>query len=249
MRSRPKNSIAGKVRKKISDSGPGKLWTYSEFREFPIMAVSAALSRLAKETVIDRVRKGVYFTPHKTRFGYLKPNPMEIAAAVLNSRGIEWVPSGLPAFNGLGLTTQVSPILTLDVPRTIYSLDLGAGNKINATKGIRLNFRKAVAGLGDKERVILDALRELHRIPGSSPAKVVSKIRNLFATKEYSFTKIASRALDEPPRVRAVLGAIGSDIGASRSVLASLKRSLNRSTTFNLGLGNALLSARDWRIR
>lgn len=249
MRPRDNNSIAGRLRRKIADGGPGTLWTYADFRLLPPLAVAAALSRLTKEGVVRRVRKGVYYSPKKSRFGELKPDPREVMAAVFKSRGIEWKPSGLAAYNGLGLTTQVSPTITLDVPRKIYSLEIGPGNKAHVTANVKLKVGRTVSGLSDEERVILDALRELRRIPDTSPAESVSKIKDLFATKKGSFSRLAVRALDEPPRVRAILGAIGNEIGASRSALVALRKSLNPITTFNLGLGTSLPTAHDWRIK
>jgi len=248
MRPRSDSSIAGKVRKTIAEGGPGKLWTFTDFRPFPPFAIAATLSRLAKEGTVRRVRRGVYYSPKATRFGELHPDPNEVAAAVFKNRGIEWKPSGPAAYNGLGLTTQVSPVLTLDVPKKIYSLKTGSGKTHQAIK-LYLRMSRAVSGLSDKERVILDALRELRRIPGTSPSEAVSKIKDLLVTGEHSFNRLAARAQGEPPRVRALLGAIGTEVGASRRVLVTLRKSLNPTTTFHIRVGNALPSAPKWQIR
>lgn len=242
MRTRSENSIAGKVRKRIEKGGPGTLWTYVDFRPLPFLAVAAALSRLAKEGAVRRIRKGVYYSPRNTRFGELSPDPASVAAAVLKNRGIEWKPSGLPAYNGLGLTTQVSPTMTLDVPTKIYSLMTNPGARL------RLRRDTTVSGLSDRERAVLDALRDLPNIPGSSPAETTSKIRDLFATGELSINRVGRRSMTEPPRVRALLGAIGSEVGGDHRVLASIKKSLNPMTTFRLGVSETLPKAREWRI-
>lgn len=243
MRTRSESSVAGKVRKRVEKGGPDKLWTYADFSSLPFGAVAAALSRLAKEGIIRRVRKGVYYSPKKTRFGELSPDPATVAAVLLKNRGIEWKPSGLPAYNGLGLTTQVSPVLTLDVPVKVYSITTGAGAKI------RLRPRTTVRGLSENERAALDALRDLPRIPGSSPAEATVKIRDLFAAKRLSFNRVARLSHKEPPRVRALLGAIGSEIRADQKVLTTLRNSLNSMTTFRFaGLNAVLRSASEWRI-
>lgn len=243
MRTRSENSVAGKVRKGIEEGGPGELWTYADFKTLPPMAVAAALSRLARERTIRRIRKGVYYSPRKTRFGELSPDPTSVAAALLKDKGIDWKPSGLPAYNGLGLTTQVSPTLTLDVPEKIYSLRTGSDAKLRLRPGIN------VSGLSSNERAVLDALRDLRRIPDSSPAEAVSKIKDLFVAKRFSFSRLARRSLNEPPRVRALLGAIGTEVGAERKALTALRKSLNPMTTFHLGVSQALPSATEWRIR
>jgi Family of unknown function (DUF6088) len=242
MRTRSENSVAGVVRKGIEKGGPGELWTYADFKTLPLMAVAAALSRLAREGTIRRIRKGVYYSPRKTRFGELSPNPTSVVAVLLKDKGIDWKPSGLPAYNGLGLTTQVSPTLTLDVPKKIYSLRTGSDMKL------RLRLGVSVSGLSDNERAVLDALRDLRRIPDSSPAEAASKIKDLFAAKRFSFNRLARRSLNEPPRVRALLGAIGAEVGADRKELAVLRKSLNPMTTYRLGVSEALSSAKEWRI-
>lgn len=231
------------VRKRITDRGPGELWTYANFKTLPPMAVAAALSRLVKEGTIRRVRKGVYYSPRKTRFGELSPDATSVARALLKDKGIAWKPSGLPAYNGLGLTTQVSPTLTLDVAEKIYSLRTGSHAKLRLRPGIN------VSGLSESERAVLDALRDLRRIPDSTPAETARKIKDLFAANRFSFNRLARRSLNEPPRVRALLGAIGTDLGADRRALTTLRKSLNPMTTFRLGVSEAFPSAKEWRIQ
>lgn len=243
VRTKSNNSVAGKVRTRIRRGGPGALWTYSYFRELPPLAVAAALSRLAKEGTIRRIRKGVYYSPRKTRFGELAPEATSVAGAVLKGKRMDWKASGLPAYNGLGLTTQVSPAVTLDVPKRIYSLRTGTGAEVH------LKTRATVSGVSAEERVSLDALRDLRRIPNTTPAEVLSKVTDLFRTGRLSFDRVARHSLDEPPRVRAILGAIGSEIGANPRDLDRLRKSLNPVTTFHVGLGESLPRAREWRIR
>jgi hypothetical protein len=242
MRTRSENSVAGMVRKGIEEAGPGELWTYADFKTLPPMAVAAALSRMTAEGAIRRIRKGVYYSPRKTRFGEISPDPTSIAATLLRNKGIKWKPSGLPAYNGLGLTTQVSPVLTLDMTEKIYSLRTGSNAKLRLRPGV------SVSGLSDNERAVLDALRDLRRIP-ASPAEVVRKIRDMFAAKRFSFSRLARRALNEPPRVRALLGAIGAELGADRKALTALRKSLNPMTTFRLGVAEALPHASEWQIQ
>ncbi len=243
MRTRSENSVAGKVRRRMERGGPGKLWTYSDFKPLPLLAVAAALSRMTAEGVIRRIRKGVYYSPRKTRFGEISPDPTSVAATLLRDKGIKWKPSGLPAYNGLGLTTQVSPVLTLDIREKIYSLRIGSDAKLRLRPGV------SVSGLSDNERAVLDALRDLRRIPDSSPAEAVSKIRDLFAARRFSFSRVARRSFNEPPRVRALLGAIGSELRADRKALTALRKSLNPMTTFRLGVNRVLPNASDWRIQ
>ncbi len=242
MKTRSPNSVATRVLRLVERGSPDKVWTYEDFRSMPVMAVAAALSRLTKEGVLRRVRKGVYYLPRETRFGDTYPDPPRVAAAVLKRRGIAWKPSGPAAYNGLGLTTQVSPRVTLDVDRGIRSLRVGSD--------ARLTFRLAptVRTLDARERAVLDALRDLRKIPDTSPSEVVRRISDLFATKRLSFNHVALHSLKEPPRVRALLGAIGGNLGGKRAILNKLKKSLNPTTSFRLGISEVLPTARDWHI-
>src|SRR5262245_60404761 len=92
------------------------------------MAIAATLSRLSKgpEALLRRIRKGVYYRPKETRFGETKPELTRVMAHVFRHRGIAYAPTGTAAYNGLGLTTQVSPRITYRVNRPVRSVDPGS---------------------------------------------------------------------------------------------------------------------------
>jgi len=54
-------------------------------------------------------------------------------------------------------------------------------------------------------------------------------------------------APSEPPRVRAMLGAVGEQIGQPESWLAELRGSLNPLSRFDFGIMAALAGARRWQ--
>jgi hypothetical protein len=234
-------SVARTVLRRIERGGEDRVWTYKDFADLPGLAVAAALSRLAKKGRIRRVRKGVYYVPHVTRFGATNPDPSSVVAAVLTRRGIAWSPTGLAAYNRLGLTTQVSPKTTFAVSRKVRLASAGSSTK--------LSLRPVVRGASADERAVLDALRDLRWIPDTTPEHVVIRIADLFRSKRVSFERVARFARREPPRVRAVLGAIGTSIGARPHLLEELKGSLNPMTHFSLGLSDKLETAREWNIR
>jgi hypothetical protein len=235
--------VATTVREKIERGGSDKLWTYADFEPLPGMAVAAALSRMAKKGSLDRVRKGIYYKPRKTRFGLTAADPSRVAAAVLDRRGIAWKASGLPAYNALGLTTQVSPLTTFAVDRDVSSL------RTSSDRRVRFRVVPKVKNMTDHERAILDALRDLRSIPDSSPEGVVNRIVELFRSNDFSFSRMIKLASAEPPRVRALLGTIGTIMGESAETLKPLKESLNVTTTFKLGLAEKIPAARSWGIR
>ena len=237
-----RNSIANAIRRRIEHGPPGRLSTFDDFRSFPPMAVAAALSRLAKKGAIRRLSKGVYCRPKESRFGTILPEGPSVVAAVLKRRGIGWKASGLPAYNALGLTTQVSPITVLDVDRPVSP-------STGLNLGVRFRVVREVRRIGEKERVVLDALRDIKSIPDTSPNIVLSRIVSLFRSGEVSFADSLHAALKEPPRVRALMGCIGSTLGKRPNFLKPLRDSLNSMTTFKLGIGDSLPAARDWGVR
>ncbi len=233
-------SVSRRVLKRIEKGGLDRVWTYKDFADLPGLPVAAALSRLAKKGRIRRVRKGVYYVPRVTRFGATNPDPATVAAAVLTRRGIAWSPTGPAAYNRLGLTTQVSPTATFAVSRMV---------RLAAGSNTKLSLRPVVRGASADERAVLDALRDLRWIPDTTPDYVIARIGDLFRSKRISFERVARFARREPPRVRALLGAIGTSIGARPHLLAELKASLNPMTYFSLGLSDKLETAREWNIR
>lgn len=245
MRKPSENSVATKVRKRIERGGDDRLWTYSDFRGLPPLAVAAALSRSTRgpKPLIRRVRKGVYYFPKNTRFGETRPDTARVAAHLLNRRGIAWAPTGTTAYNGLGLTTQVSPKITFRVNRPVRSVDWGEGTKI------RLRPSYAVEGLESSELTALDALKDLRRIPDSTPADTVRRVSDLVVSGRLSFNRLARLAEHDSPRARALVGVIGSRIGANPKLVAKLKKSLNPLTTFRLNVGGSIPTAGEWHIR
>jgi hypothetical protein len=236
-------SVARTVLNRIKKGDEDCLWTYRDFADLPSLAVAAALSRLTKKGCIRRVRNGVYYVPRVTRFGTTTPAPPRVAAAVLTRRGIAWSPTGHAAYNRLGLTTQVSPTTTFAVGRKV--------RLASVEPSIRLLLRPAAAvrSANADERAVLDALRDLRWIPDTTPENVIARVSDLFRSNRISFARVARFARREPPRVRAVLGAIGSSIVADPNILEELKGSLNPMTHFSLGLSDKLATAREWNIR
>lgn len=247
-------SVAYAVRWRILRAGGDRLWVYPDFPSEDRVAVSAALSRLARKGLIARVRPGVYYRPRRTVLGPSRPDPEVVLDAVLRLRGADPVPSGISEYSRLGLTTQASGSITRAVPRRVNHAILReipvylSARPLEKQKGIR-----------SEERTALDALRDLGRIPDSNPRDVIERIATLIRVGKLSFSRLARFALVEPPRVRAVLGAIGEDVRSEgprgRAVvlkgnLERLGSSLNPLSSYRVpGARGVLASAANWRIR
>lgn len=228
------------IRSKVESGPEDRLWTFGDFSSLPTSAVAKALSRLAHEGVLHRVRKGVYYRPKTTRFGETKPDLTRVFTRVLDSKKIDWKPSGLAVWNKLGLTTQVPAIPTFAIDRRVQV----------AASERRVRFRvvSSLHSVTTEERAALDALRDLRRVPDAMPADIIRRLVDLCREGRISFVRLARASKYEPPRVRALLGLIGTLLGEDASILAKLRHSLNRTTTFKLGLAVDFAAAADWGI-
>lgn len=249
------DSISRHVRDRIKRGGADRLWTYADFADVPDrMALAAALSRLATEGVVHRVRRGMYYRPRPTIVGPSRPDPNAIADATLRALGETPIPSGLSAWHRLGLTTQVPATITRTTGRrsTRARITSDPAAPLLAARSRPVNARLSIR---PEERATLDALRELGDIPDTEPADVLRRIVALCRDRAVRYDRLARLALAEPPRVRALLGAIGDTlhedgVRVSHSRLAALRASLNPLTAFRIaGAGEVLPTAAEWRIR
>ena len=112
-----------------------------------------------------------------------------------------------------------------------------------------LSFTAAVTTEG---RAALDALRDLRRVPERDAGRHYPPDSLIFAaerSEDFEFVRLGARAsMHEPPRVRALLGLIGTLLVEDASILAKLRHSLNTTTTFKLGLAVDFAAAADWGI-
>lgn len=95
---------------RIRQAGPGKVFTPKDFLDLASRdATDQALSRLVRQRSIQRLGRGLYYTPRRNdALGVdVPPDLDEIADAVGRQTGSRTAPSGAVAANRLGLSTQV----------------------------------------------------------------------------------------------------------------------------------------------
>jgi hypothetical protein len=211
------------------------------FRDLSSTAVAQALSRLTRRGTLERLSKGVYYRSRQTRFGKSLPNPAAIQE--LASRRARVFPSGISAAGLLGFTTQTArrgevATSALSLPRKLIGSD----------KVIHARRPEAWAGLSDTDAALLDFLRRGGKTSELSPEETVRRTRALFSEKG-RFERLLKVAGSEPPRVRALIGAIGEEIAQNPAALARLRVSLNPFSRFDFGLLSGLPHARNWRAR
>ena len=74
------------------------------------------------------------------------------------------------------------------------------------------------------------------------------RLRKLLA-QEGTFHKLLGPAMDEPPRVRAMLGALGQEIGIPEHQLQKLRRSLGLVSKYDFGRLASTRYAKEWQAK
>lgn len=231
---------AERVRQRIERGGE-RLWRLEDFRDLPFPAVAQALSRLTRAGVIERLSKGTYYRSRETAFGKSRPNPASIQKLAARSR--ELFPSGTAAANLLGFTTQTASrgevaTSASSLPRKL----IGQNTVVHARRP------QAWSKLSQADAALLDFLRRAGRTSELPPDETIR--RTLILMRERGrFQRLVKIARSEPPRVRAMLGAIGERLGKDARSLDGLRASLNPYSRFDFGLLADLPDARSWQAK
>lgn len=223
------------------EAGGERIWRMRDFEGMPFTAVAQALSRLSRQGAIQRLGKGLYYRPRPTAFGDSLPNPAMIRSLPLGRRGV--FPVGVAAANLLGFTTQQPARLEVatdgdSLPRLIVGKDTV----------IHTRRPEAWRRLSEMDAAVLDFLRRRGDASELTPEETVDKLLNL-VREPGRFARILKVAESEPPRVRAMLGAIGQQLGQSPTRLAPLRVSLNPLSRYDFGILAALAHAAEWQAK
>jgi hypothetical protein len=219
-------------------AGGEQYWTLSDFRDLSAVAVAHALSRLARDGELQRLRKGLYYRSKTTVFG---PSVPSVNAVFAKTARAPLHPAGLSAANFLGLSPQ-NPM------RGEFATSAAAIP--GGLSGARVHTRRPLsrATLDSSDGALLELLRDRARFSDLSPQQTVKRLTAMLSDAE-RFGRLASAALSEPPRVRAMLGALGEQAGMPEKSLQPLRQSLNPLTKFDFGALAALPTARTWQAR
>lgn len=230
-------SAASEVRRRVLAAGE-RHWTLSDFADLSANAAAHALSRLATDGELQRIRKGLYFRPKATALG---PSMPSATAALTQTFHAPLHPAGLTAASALGLTTQ-------NPGRGEYATPAAAGPGALTNATVHTRRPHTRYGLSDEDGAFLELLRDRARASDldaeATIARLVARLRD-----QADFRQLAEASLAEPPRVRALLGALGEHAGQASAVLQPLRDSLNPLTRFDFGPLRALPNARDWQAK
>jgi hypothetical protein len=236
-------TVAEIVREKIEASEEG-YWAYADFSTLPSTAVSKALSRMSNLGILKRVSKGIYYRPRQTRFGHSHPSQAEIQKLATKHRLIDNLhPSGISAANLLGFTTQ-------NVIHGEFATSANSAPRKIIGYNAKLHTRRPSTwdNLSNIDASLLDFLRNKGKFSDLSPDETKHLLLKYFR-EESRFERILEVALNEPPRVRAMLGAIGQELRKSKSKLKILRDSLNPISRFDFGALRNLRYAKEWQAK
>lgn len=208
--------------------------------------VRVKLSRMAAKGSIQKLSKGKYYKPQKSIFGELKPDFYEIAKDLMyddKNNQIGYL-TGYSIWNDMGLTSQVA--------NTIF---IGSNRRFNTKRrGIYTIKYIMQPNIITKENVvmlqILDSIRFIDKIPDTSIAASVSGLKSIVNNLVHDdIIELVILSQKYQPRIRALLGAMLSDIGYEKQA-TEIKNTLNPGTRYRFGLGNSdvLLNKEKWNI-
>ncbi len=233
--------IAGAIRQRIERSGE-RLWRLEDFSDLPSSsAIAQALSRLTRQGTIERLSKGLYYRHRTTAFGKSSPNPAEIQKLAASQTPI--FPSGIAAANLLGFSTQTArrgEISTIagSLPRKL----------IGSETIVHTRRPEAWAYLSQTDAALLDFLRAKGLTSEMSSEDTTRRTLALFSECG-RFETLLEISDSEPPRVRAMLGAIGQCLDKPPRMLKRVRTRLNPLSRFDFGKLAALAHARNWQAK
>jgi hypothetical protein len=230
-------SAAARIRRRMERGGE-RFWRVSDFNDLPPRTVARTLARLADAGVVERARHGLYYRSRPTVVGPSIPSATAVASHVIDT---PLHAAGLSAANVLGLTTQNPARQELATP---------AANPPSVLSNAIVHTRRPAsrAHLSAEEGALIEMLRTRGRFSDVGPAMTIRRLLRILGRGD-TFERVARSSLDEPPRVRAMLGALGEGLEANPRTLKRLRDSLNPLSTFDFGLLRDLPAARKWQAR
>ena len=171
------NSITDKITTRIRRRKPGWVFTPRDFLDVGTRAaVDQVLSRLAKQSMIRRLDRGIYYYPKQSKLlGPLSPTPDNIARAL--AAGDHVFPSGAMAANLMRLSTQVPIKLSYLTNATIRTRRV-AGQTIQL-KRARVAW---LDNIPDHANLTLQALSYLGR--KSVDGEIISRCARMLTDKD-----------------------------------------------------------------
>jgi hypothetical protein len=236
-------SYSFQIKKKVEEMKAGVVVIPDSFPlSWPRNAVTRALSRLNKEGLITRIKKGVYTKTKETRFGNVSATAIEIIANEIKNNDNKCF-GGLFLYNNLGLTTQVPKIIEILNNKSSYIQEL---------KTVQIRYVKIRPRIEKRTKqyiLLLEVFKNLNRIPDSDVEHILKWInKKLDSIDKKGMNKLYKISLDYPPRVRAMLGCLLSI--KEKAISEKIKKTLNVNSSYKVGsIVNYLQHIEQWRLK
>jgi hypothetical protein len=221
-------------------SCPDGLLTADDIPNTTPAAATRALARLAERGVLVRVSKGLYFAPKATPFGISQPSEFDIAQKTLNGRTRL---RGTAAANFLGVSTQVSAR-----PEIVVF----ANNMPKHTASAQVTIRRGIPPkmLSETAGALIEFVRDRGAYAETSPIETFKRLNHVLVNlSEVDSLHLCDVVITEPPRVRAILGALLECANLPSGMWRSLRKSLNPLSKFDFGLFTELSNAKKWQAK
>jgi len=229
----------GIVRHRIVGGGE-RLWQFADFPDLPFMPLAQALSRLARQGELQRLSKGFTIAPAIRRSDRAAPIPPRC--------------ENLPAAAGASFPpASPQPTSSASRPRPpnalkIATTALSLPRKLVGDAIIHTRRPAAWAGLSEEDAALLDFLRGGGKTSELSPAETTRRTIRILS-EPGRLARLLKVSEHEPPRVRAILGAIGEQLGVGAAALRRIRASLNALSRFNFGPFRGLAYAQNWQAK
>jgi hypothetical protein len=230
-------NIAKQIESRIHQFPEGTTFRYQELGILPkdYSAAAKAMERNIKRNMIRRVSTGVFYKPKQSVFGELKPSEEELIKPYLfkNGNRIAYV-TGSSLYNRLGLSTQVPKNVKVASRSTRIIAKIGS---------VQVKPVKSYIDVNDSNYTyleFLDVIKDIKQIPDSDISDIIKYIMNrLIEFNIEELEEIVNIAINYPPRVRALLGALLETTKLPVDI-SILKDSINPFTVYKLGVKNTL---------
>ncbi|WP_445664410.1 type IV toxin-antitoxin system AbiEi family antitoxin domain-containing protein [Fodinibius sp. AD559] len=239
-------STAKKIKEKVSSFDEGTTFKYDQLGidNSEYGAATKAIERMVSKGLVKRISRGLFYNPKKSSFGDLKPNEDQLLKPYMyeGDNRIAYI-TGLSLYNRLGLTTQVPSTVTLACNKKRINTEID---------NLKIKSVKSYVDPTDENihlLEILDAIKDFKKIPDlnidNAIGQLQGRISDLSTTNR---NKLITYALQYPPRVRALLGALLTD-QEYNNAFPKLKNSLNPLSSYEFGsLSSSLSTAQNWNI-
>ncbi len=231
-------SFKAYIQYQIESIPEGKIFTFANLA-FPMdkfANVAVILSDLTKKKELVRVEKGAYYRPKQSSLGLgMQPVYQDEQLSYL-TRKLDGYLTGAYIYNKMSLTEQVPTVITIAVHQPVRPFKF---------KKLSVECVKAYVSTPDNEETLrltrmLDAIKDLKHIPGTSPRAAYNKIFDLHISKlsKSDLKKIVNLAAAYPPRVRKILSDMLAG-GNNEQLVEQLVGTICPTTRFDLSYKTA----------